>query len=56
MEDTTRTSIVSYIELRADQHLAASTKATGADASYHKGTAVLFKALASDVKAGLDVR
>lgn len=54
MEQDIRNSIVEYITKRADQHDAAALKTNGADVSYHKGTAVLFRALAGDIRAQLD--
>lgn len=48
-----RESIVAYIEQRADEHQRRAEKG-GRDSSYHRGTATLFRALASDIKAGLD--
>ena len=54
MEDETRKSIVAYIEERAARRDAASLKATGAEVSYHKGLAIVFRALAGDIRAQLD--
>lgn len=38
-----------YVERRAAEHRAAAGKG-GKNASYHRGTAVLFDALASDIR------
>ena len=46
--------ITAYIERRAAEHDEKSKNPTKTGhASYHRGTAVLFRALASDIKAGL---
>lgn len=54
MTTDARTSIVDYINKRADQHDEKS-KRDSEYASFHRGTATLFRSLASDIKAELDV-
>lgn len=48
-----RDSIIAYIEARARRHRD-KAKEKGKDASFHRGTAVLYDALAGDIRAGLD--
>lgn len=48
-----RDSIVAYIEERARRHRG-KAKEKGKDSSFHKGTAILYDALAGDIRAGLD--
>ncbi len=49
-----RQRIVDYINKRADKH-DATAKRDRDNASYYRGTATLFRALASDIQAELDV-
>ncbi|WP_176473472.1 hypothetical protein [Sphingopyxis sp. GW247-27LB] len=51
---TDRQRIVEYINKRADRHDVQATRDKD-KASFHRGTATLFRALASDIEAELDV-
>lgn len=49
-----RESIIAYIELQASKHDTAAEKPGNRDASYNRGTATMYRALASNIRAGLD--
>lgn len=49
-----RESIIAYIESQANKHDAEAEKPGNRDAPFNRGTATLYRALASDIKAELD--
>lgn len=52
MSDPTQDQITRYIKQRAQKHRDVADKG-GKNASYHRGTAIIFDALAGDIAAGL---
>ena len=49
-----RPSIIAYIEARADRH-DVRARTDSRYEHYHRGTATLFRALANDIRAELDL-